>query len=58
MAGTHTEAVLNKLNKQELVQLFLNTEANMGSKISATSNEIKDQLEEVAILKSVNEKLL
>ena len=35
MAGTHTKAVLNKLTKQELVQLFLNTEANMGSEISA-----------------------
>ena len=35
MAGTHTKAVLNKLTKQELVQLYLNTEGNMGSEISA-----------------------
>lgn len=40
-AGTDTEAVLNKLSKQELVQLVFNTEANMGFKISATG--IKDR---------------
>ena len=57
MVGTHNEAVLNKLSKHELVQLFLNTEANIGSKISVISSEIKDQLEaEASILNSVNEK--
>ena len=44
MVATHTEAALNKRSKQELVQLFLNTETNMGSKISAMSSEIKDLL--------------
>ena len=29
MAATHTEAVLNKLSKQELLPLFANTEANL-----------------------------
>ena len=42
MVGTHNEAVLNALSKHELVQLFLNTEANIGSKISVISSEIKD----------------
>ena len=31
MAGAHTEAVLDKLSKPNLVQLILNTEANLGS---------------------------
>lgn len=30
MAGTQTKAVLSKLSKQELIQLFLKTEANLG----------------------------
>ena len=34
MAGTHTEAVLNKLSKPELVQIILNTEANLGLQIA------------------------
>ena len=41
MAGLHTDAVLNKLSKRELVQLVLNTDANMGFHISSMANEIK-----------------
>ena len=44
MSGTHTEAVLNKLTKPELVQLLLKTEATLGSQISDLSKEIKDTL--------------
>ena len=42
MAGTHTEAVLNKLTKPELVQLLLNTEANMRAQISTLTAEVKE----------------
>ena len=42
MTGTHTGAVLNKLTKPELVQLLLNTEANMGSQISTLTAEVKE----------------
>ena len=65
MAGTHTEAVLNKLTKPELVQLLLNTEANMGAQISTLTAEVKDlssylkKLEaDVAIVKNVNSRLV
>ena len=34
MAGAHKEAVLNKLSKPDLVQIILNTEANLGSQIT------------------------
>ena len=44
MSGTHTEAVLNKLTKPELVQLLLMTEATLGSQITDLSKEIKDTL--------------
>ena len=44
MADAHTEVVLNKISKQELIHLFLSTEANMGSKIPAMSSETKDLL--------------
>ena len=33
MATTHTEAVLNKLGKSELVQLVLQTESSLVSQI-------------------------
>ena len=33
MSGTHTEAVLNKLTKPELVKLLLKTEATLGAQI-------------------------
>lgn len=59
MAATHTEAVLNKLSKQELLPLFANTEANLGSKICAMSSEIKDLMAyfrklDAGVLKNVN----
>ena len=59
MAATHTEAVLNKCSKQELLPLFANTEANLGSKISAMSSEIKDLMAffrklDAGVLKNVN----
>ena len=44
MSGTHTEAVLNKLTKPELVQLILKTEEPMSSQITDLSKEIKDNL--------------
>ena len=44
MSGTHTEAVLNKLTKPELVQVLLRTEATLGSQITDLSKEIKDTL--------------
>lgn len=65
MAGLHTDAVLNKLSKRELVQLVLNTDAKMGFHISSIANEIKYLLayfkrleEEVTILQKANEKLV
>ena len=45
MAGTHTEAVLNKLSKPDLVQIILNTEANLGSQIAKLTTEVKDLLD-------------
>lgn len=59
MAATQTEAVLNKLSKQELLPLFANIKANLGSKISAMSSEIKDLMVyfrklDAGVLKNVN----
>ena len=65
MAGIHTEAVLNKLTKRELIQFLLNTEANMRAQISTVTAEVKElssylkKLEvDVAIVKYVNSKLV
>ena len=65
MAGTYTEAVLNKLTKLELAQLLFNIEANMGAQISTMTAEVKElccylkNLEaELAIVKNVNSRLL
>ena len=65
MAETHTEAILNKLSKPELVQLLLNTEANMGAHIATLTAEIKEinnhlnKLEaDVAVTKNVNSRLV
>ena len=65
MSGTHTEAVLNKLTKPELVQLLLKTEATLGSQISDLSKEIKDTLThlkkleaDIAVVKIVNYRLV
>ena len=65
MSGTHTEAILNKLSKPELVQLLLNTEANMGANIATLTAEIKEinnhlnKLEaDVAVTKNVNSQIV
>ena len=65
MSGTHTEAVLNKLTKPELVQLILKTEATPGSQITDLSNEIKDtfthlkKLEaDIAVVRTANYRLV
>ena len=52
MAGAHTEAVLNKLSKPDLVQFILNTEANLGSQ---TAKKLEA---DVAIVTHVNSKLV
>ena len=64
MLGTHTEEVLNKLSKPELVQLLLNNEDNMGSHIVASTAETKkinNQLMKlqthVTVTKTVNSRL-
>ena len=44
MATTHTEAVLNKLSKVELVQLVLQTEASLASQLTKLITEVKDLL--------------
>ena len=41
MARTHTEGLLNKLTKPELVQVLLNTGANMRTQIFALTAEVK-----------------
>ena len=65
MSGTHTEAVLNKITKPELVQLLLRTEATLGSHISDLSKEIKDTLTllkkleaDIAVIKIVNDRVV
>ena len=65
MAGAHTEAVLNKLSKTDLVRIILNTEANLGSRIVKLTTEVKDLLDhskkleaDMAIVRNVNNKLV
>ena len=65
MAGTHTEAVLNKLSKPDLVQIILNTEANLRLQIAKLTTEVKDLLDhskkleaDMAIARNVNSKLV
>ena len=65
MSGTHTEAVLNKLTKPELVQLLLKTEATLGSQITDLSKEIKDNLThlkkleaDIAAVRTVSDRLV
>ena len=65
MATTHTEAVLNKLSKVELVQLVLQTEASLASQITNLTTEVKDLLgyfkkleAGLAVTKNVNSKLM
>ena len=56
MAGTHTEAALNELNKPDLVQIVLNTQSNLGSQIAKLTTEVKEA--DVAIFRNANSKLL
>ena len=42
MVGTHTEAVLNKQTKPELVQLLLNSQANIGVQIFTLITQFKE----------------
>ena len=65
MATTHTEAVLNKLGKSELVQLVLQTEASLVSQITNRTTEVKDLLgyfkkldADLAVTKNANSKLM
>ena len=65
MSGTHTEAVLNKLTKPELVQLLRKTEITLGSQITDLSKEIKETLTylkkleaDIAVVKTVNDRLV
>ena len=65
MSGTHTEAVLNKLTKPELVQLLLKTQATPGSQITDLSKEIKDKFThlkmleaDIAVVRTVNDILV
>ena len=45
MAAAHTEAVLNKLSKPELVKIILNTEVNLGLQIAKLTTEVKNLLD-------------
>ena len=65
IARPHIEALLNKLGKPELVQIILNTEANLGPQIAKVTTEVKDLLAhskkletDVAIVRNVNRKLV
>ena len=65
IARPHIEAVLNKLGKPELVQIILNTEANLEPQIAKVTTEVKDLLAhskkletDVAIVRNVNRKLV
>ena len=65
MSGIHTEAVLNKLTKPELIQLLLKTEATLGSQITDLSKEVKGTLNhlkkleaDIAVFKTVNNRLV
>ena len=65
MAGAHTQAVLDKLSKPELVQIILNTEASLGSQIAKWTTEVNNLLDhskkleaDVAIVRNVNNKLV
>ena len=65
MAGSHTEAVLNKRSKPALLLIILNTGANLGSQIAKPTAEVKDLLAhskkleaDVDIARNVNSKLV
>ena len=64
MATTHTETVLNKLSKSELVQLVLETEASLASQKTNLTTKVKDLLgyfkkleSDLAVTKNVNSEL-
>ena len=44
MAAAQITALLNKLSKPDLVQLIINTEANLGSQIAKLTTKVKDFL--------------
>lgn len=51
--------MLKKLNKTEMIQLYMKTESNMGANITTLTNDIKDVMdyfksleEEIAIVKN------
>ena len=65
MTGDHTETVLHKLSKADIVQLILNTEANLGSQIAKLTTKLRDFLAhskkmaaDVTIVRNVNSKLV
>ena len=65
MARAHTEPFLNRLSKPNLVQLILNTEANLGSQIAKLTTKVKDLLAhskkleaDVAVVRNVNSNLV
>ena len=65
ITGAHSEAVLNKLTKPELIQLLLRTEATLGSQIADLSKEAKDtvthfkKLEaDIPVIRTVNDRLV
>ena len=65
IAGAYTQTVLNKLSKPELVQIILNSEANLESQIAKITTEVKKMLDyskkleaDVAIVRNVSNKLV
>ena len=61
----HTEAVLNKLTKPELIQILMKTEATLGSRTADLSKEVKDTLTDlkkleadIAVVRTVNDRLV
>ena len=53
MARPDTETALNKLSKHDLLQLVLNTEANLRWQITKPAAENKDLVAEAAIVRNV-----
>ena len=64
-SAINTEAALNKLNKPELIQLLMKTEATLGSQITDLSKDVKDTLAhfkkleaDIAVVRTVNDRLV
>lgn len=53
MARPDTATALNKLSKHDLLQLVLNTEANLRWQITKPATENKDLVAEAAIVRNV-----